>query len=823
MRNLKKILALVLALMMTVSLMVVASAASYDDYSDKEQIDETYAEAVEVLAGIGMYQGDTEGTFRPQENLSRAEVATLLYRLTTGDYDGSKVDTYAGYDEFTDVSKDQWYAGYVNYAYVEGYVIGNGDGTFSPENNVTGAELATMLLRVLGRDAEGEEISGDDWALDASVLAAKLGLNENLPSVFMSKDATREQTAQMIFNALQIETYWNWSGNYRPTGDTLIGLKSTRGRDIWGRPGDQWSTNSGNVAFLEDEPVAVYYTAETECDIATDLGAALKAGYKVYTNGASNESDDTINPLNRVSTLGEQGRRTEIYANKPTEGTIVYIDTFAAEVITVKDRTYDVASHVWTPAELTVKVLSNKEANTAYGNGKTITISSTVADYPYSEGDILAVNKLTSDNNTKLGEGKYFVEGVLSAKVVTVQAITQGSNSQNNGFIGTDGTSYVYNYTFTTDVNSSVGKLDTTAIDESYYVYTDARGNVMCLIPVPTTASGYGVVVGADVEHVASQKYALVVNLLQADGSTTSVKFNNNGNFYKTQAAAEQKVVDDFSRPRLISYTVKDGYVNSWSDAGAASVTGDVLPSGEADALTGGPVVNDDTVFFVANYHKDQNSAKYVFDNYSIYTGFKSIADLKNTDGTFENGVQNNLKVTTLNLDTAADAEVVLVLYSNLQTTPESEDEVNYAFLTTEGDYVDIYTDRHVYTKALINGVPGELTVTTAASGNVTGNGTGLYRYTNDSANGWQTVIPEDGNEYGTWTAPVAGVMMVNTSDYLTVADDCVAYLVNTTTGTCDALSLSVLGQYTAKCDIAVQYDTDGFVNLIYVVDADLA
>ena len=310
MRNLKKILALVLALMMTVSLMVVASAASIDDYSDKEQIDETYAVAVEVLAGIGMYQGDTEGTFRPQENLSRAEVATLLYRLTTGDYDGSKVDTYAGYDEFTDVSKDQWYAGYVNYAYVEGYVIGNGDGTFSPENNVTGAELATMLLRVLGRDAEGEEISGDDWALDASVLAAKLGLNENLPSVFMSKDATREQTAQMIFNALQIETYWNWSGNYRPTGDTLIGLKSTRGRDIWGRPGDQWSTNSGNVAFLEDEPVAVYYTAETECDIATDLGAALKAGYKVYTNGASNESDDTINPLNRVSTLGEQGRRT---------------------------------------------------------------------------------------------------------------------------------------------------------------------------------------------------------------------------------------------------------------------------------------------------------------------------------------------------------------------------------------------------------------------------------------------------------------------------------------------------------------------------------
>ena len=48
MRNLKKILALVLALMMALSVMVFASAANYDDYSDKDQISEEYAEAVEV-------------------------------------------------------------------------------------------------------------------------------------------------------------------------------------------------------------------------------------------------------------------------------------------------------------------------------------------------------------------------------------------------------------------------------------------------------------------------------------------------------------------------------------------------------------------------------------------------------------------------------------------------------------------------------------------------------------------------------------------------------------------------------------------------------
>ena len=816
MRNLKKILALVLALMMTVSLMVVASAASYDDYSDKEQIDETYAVAVEVLAGIGMYQGDTEGTFRPQENLSRAEVATLLYRLTTGDYDGSKVDTYAGYDEFTDVPKDQWYAGYVNYAYVEGYVIGNGDGTFSPENNVTGAELATMLLRVLGRDAEGEEISGDDWALDASVLAAKLGLNENLPSVFMSKDATREQTAQMIFNALQIETYWNWSGNYRPTGDTLIGLKSTRGRDIWGRPGDQWSTNSGNVAFLEDEPVAVYYTAETECDIATDLGAALKAGYKVYTNGENNETADTINPLNRVSTLGEQGRRTEIYANKPAEGTIVYIDTFVAVVDSVTDRTYDVASHTWKPATMTYTISGDGYTNESVQ----YTVQDYTADYPYSKGDVLSLNKITEGDQylgSPLSTYPAYNLTELSATMVTVNAITQTANGNAAGFVGTNGVSYLYNYTF------AGTKLDTTAIGSTYTVWTDAHGNVLKLAKVSVATAGYGVVTGLDVERIALNKHVVVANVLQADGSTDKVYLTDstadNGVYYKDEDRADT-AANAVGLNTLISYTDKnaDG-VCEYTKGSTANCT--VVECGETNAINSSNLVDDDTVFFIANYTYQNATKTYVFTNYSIVTGFKNIKDLTIDAGTFETGSETQLDIEVLKDGT--NANVVLVKNANKQVEPATQDVKNYAFLTTVGDYVDISDDFHTYTKALINGAPGQLQVTNAAAANVTGKGTGLYSYTNHTTNGWDTVVKETANEAnkGNWTAPVAGVMELNGAKK-TVADDCVIYLVNATTGTCDALSMSVLGQYTVDCGIAVQYDNYGYVDLIYVVDADL-
>ena len=57
MRNLKKILALVLALMMVLSVMVFASAANYDGYSDKDQVSPERAEAVEVLAGMDIFWG----------------------------------------------------------------------------------------------------------------------------------------------------------------------------------------------------------------------------------------------------------------------------------------------------------------------------------------------------------------------------------------------------------------------------------------------------------------------------------------------------------------------------------------------------------------------------------------------------------------------------------------------------------------------------------------------------------------------------------------------------------------------------------------------
>ena len=204
MRNLKKILALVLALMMTVSLMVVASAASDGGYQDDADISAEYAEAVEVLTGMGIVQGD-EGGFRPQHSITRAEVSTIVYKAFTGDAEAANVAIYEDYSEFTDVSADAWYAGYVNCAANQKWVIGVGDGKFEPESPVTGYEMLAILLRGIGYDQNNEfATSPRVWKVEVASLAEQLGLSNVLNNPNLNSPATREEVAALTFKAIQL-------------------------------------------------------------------------------------------------------------------------------------------------------------------------------------------------------------------------------------------------------------------------------------------------------------------------------------------------------------------------------------------------------------------------------------------------------------------------------------------------------------------------------------------------------------------------------------------------------------------------------------------
>lgn len=101
----KKLLAMVLALVMTLSLAVSANAAFKDDKS----ISDDYAESVAVLNGMGVFKGYEDGSFKPEGNITRAEVATIIYRIYTADVaKNDKSGLYATYNKFSDMAGAGW-------------------------------------------------------------------------------------------------------------------------------------------------------------------------------------------------------------------------------------------------------------------------------------------------------------------------------------------------------------------------------------------------------------------------------------------------------------------------------------------------------------------------------------------------------------------------------------------------------------------------------------------------------------------------------------------------------------------------------------------
>ena len=101
-------------------------------FTDQDEFSDNYAEAAEVLTGMGIIQGYDDGSFLPQRNINRAQVATMIYRAATGDVTDSKISQFVGEDLFDDVNADDWFAGYVNYCGNAELIKGFTPTTFGP-------------------------------------------------------------------------------------------------------------------------------------------------------------------------------------------------------------------------------------------------------------------------------------------------------------------------------------------------------------------------------------------------------------------------------------------------------------------------------------------------------------------------------------------------------------------------------------------------------------------------------------------------------------------------------------------------------------------
>jgi hypothetical protein len=188
----KKLTALALSGALCVSLS--AQAAAYNDVDPSA----SYAQAVDALGELGIVRGDGDGSFRPSSTITRGEACALISRILSATDLSSQ---FSGASDYTDVPLTLWSEPVISYCSELGIVRGDGDGSFRPEDPVTGQEFVTMLCRALNLDDDNDASTAISYPDGYLALGQQAGLLNNV-SFDPTAPSLRGDDAQMIYNAL---------------------------------------------------------------------------------------------------------------------------------------------------------------------------------------------------------------------------------------------------------------------------------------------------------------------------------------------------------------------------------------------------------------------------------------------------------------------------------------------------------------------------------------------------------------------------------------------------------------------------------------------
>ena len=527
----KKLLALVLALVMTMSLVTISNAA----YSDKADID--LKEAVDVLSAVGVFEG-SDGKFDPKANLTREQAAKLVAYLQLGQ---KSADALVGGNKFTDVAANRWSAGYVDYCATTGVVAGIGNGQFNPTGSLTALQFGKMLLVCLGYDADSEGLTGADWQINTSKLMTSAKLLKGLDSVKATDVITREQAAQMMLNALKAPTVeYDTKGSTITINGAVIGiggskatyvtatvaedstvknigktqltnsneytvelgeklfsnLKLNSTADAFMRPATKWTLKAETIGTYADTPDLTYTAGTKIGTIYSDLGLSdgiSKKNVTEYVDGvyAGAFAYDIVK--GSKDKVGGNGVLLNVYYNDDAETiTFVEVNTYIGKVTAAYPDT--------TTKDAYVKI-KNMDGYSCPGAGKEFETES------FKKNDVVAYTYSAKD-------GENSIQSMALAEKVTGAMSTYTIS----GNVTVGGTKYDANKASVSTVKDTVAAVDK---GDDVTIYLDANGYVLY--------------VDAD----ADVKYAVVLNyktgvgdlndetkakLLFTDGTTKTVK-----------------------------------------------------------------------------------------------------------------------------------------------------------------------------------------------------------------------------------------------------------------------------------------------------------
>ena len=327
MKNLKKVLALVLAVVMIMGVVTVASAKTYKD-ADAEAF-KNYADAIDALSSLKILDGFEDETFKADGTLTRAQAAKIVAIVhnaaTNGRIQSDIADLYSNaQNPFVDCNTS-WALPYINYCRITGLADGMTATTYAPKREVTGVQFLKLMLTTLNFNTAKEGYTGTGWDINVLNRANEIGLTAGLEKGWKAiAPIKRGEAAQVLYNALTaylveygqkvknnyvndttLGKYYNYSfisnEQVAKSGYTLgakMGITIERATDKFRRPGYAWSYGSWS-AFYMDKPLNSYTTAVTACTILkNDIGigetsktpVALNGYYKADTTGDTKAS-----------------------------------------------------------------------------------------------------------------------------------------------------------------------------------------------------------------------------------------------------------------------------------------------------------------------------------------------------------------------------------------------------------------------------------------------------------------------------------------------------------------------------------------------------
>ena len=664
----KKLLALVLALVMSMSLVTISNAA----FKDANSID--YKEAVEVMNKVGVLIGDEKGNFNAKDTLTRGQAAKIVAYLDLG---GKTADAIKGTGTvFTDVKATSWYAGYVEYCAGAGYVAGVGGGKFDPEAKVTGVQFAKMLLCALGYKAEVEGYTGSDYTIAIARDANKNDLFDGL-SIVTSANLTREQAAKMAFNALKatvveyqggtnvttsdgtsvvvnaerkevVNTSYNYAGDATDaagkgtqqlceklySGD----LKMTEDiHDAYGRPATRWEYKLDKIGDYTDEPLAVYTAKVSKGTLYSLLGK---------------DRLDDINKGNNTLTIVNDGGAT-VYTKKADDnkaGTKAFDNTARAKFFVnnsseayAKGEANEAAKGVQT------EVYRNDDGDVTIATIHYYVMKAT-ANYSEAKGELQVSVKTGGANVSRLDDDDFdlsgykkddyiiytyvngSVEDILPATLVTgeVTAYSSGNN------VTLAGTKYSYSKTVKPADKSTEYRVGDTAS-----VVLDQFGYIVLVDNAAVSVGNYAYVDGVAKKSGLGTDY--IAKLYFTDGTKAEVTLNDVYLYQKTDGTTATSLTkvdlaalkNTTGQTNVNIGTDRNAYLDGWytfSKNSSGEYTIRAVAAG-AQKLDASGAITGEKVTFSNGLKGNSNTVMIVDDgdDITVYTGIKNFPDIKST------------------------------------------------------------------------------------------------------------------------------------------------------------------------------------------------